>query len=415
MSIPVAAGADPFRLRPLDPAVRRLGGRREALAAAHDLARDWAGRAADLDRTGAVPHAAMRALELSGLLAVTVPKAVGGPGLTTVDLIDVFVVLASADLALAQVPQNHFDFVDTLRQAPPDTRAFFYEEVLRGARFGNALAEPGRRSRRDLATTIVEEGNGYRISGRKFYSTGALTAPWVPVHALHADGRIRTAYVRRDAPGLTVDADWNAFGQRATFSGTTHLDGVWVPREHVVDRSRGHPAFLLAQFAGNQLIHPAIEVGAARGALVRAADRLLARRPGPDDADGDWGRLGRAAAQIEAARALVTRAARLVDAALAFDEPDRDRAIAAAIAVDEAKSLAYEIGPLVTGRAVADDPTAVGSIADFDRSWRNARTHSLHDPVRWRQHQVGDFHVNGRLSADLVARFNLPSTLPTQG
>ncbi|MFX8466489.1 SfnB family sulfur acquisition oxidoreductase, partial [Acinetobacter baumannii] len=81
---------------------------------------------------------------------------------------------------LAQIPQNHFDFVDTLVQATPETRSFFYGEVLAGARFGNALAEPGRKSRRDLATTIVEVEGGYRLNGRKFYSTGALTADWVP-------------------------------------------------------------------------------------------------------------------------------------------------------------------------------------------------------------------------------------------
>jgi len=37
--------------------------------------------------------------------------------------------------------------------------------------------------------------------------------------------------------------------------------------------------------------------------------------------------------------------------------------------------------------AVTRDP-------DFDRYWRNARTHSLHDPIRWRRHYVGDFHLN---------------------
>ncbi len=166
-----------------------------------------------------VPEAELRELALSGLLAITVPKAHGGPGLSTGTLVEVFQILAAADTALAQVPQNHFDFVDVFTSAEPETQAFFYAEVLRGARFGNAIAELGRKSRRDLATTIVEDGDGYRVNGTKYFSTGALTADWVPVLALHADGRIRTAYLPRNVEGLEVRKDWDAFGQRATFSG----------------------------------------------------------------------------------------------------------------------------------------------------------------------------------------------------
>lgn len=364
----------------------------EAITAAEALARDWRAQAAEIDRSRQPPVAALRALSQSGLLGMTVPRAFGGAEVPVVTVARVFFILGAADLALAQIPQNHFDFVDTLVQASPETRSFFYREVLAGARFGNALAEPGRKSRRDLATTIVEVEGGYRLNGRKFYSTGALTADWVPVSALHGDGRIRTAYVRRDAPGLHVDTDWNAFGQRATFSGTTVLDDVFVPHAHVVDRTRGHAGFLLAQFAGNQLIHAALEVGAAEGSLAA----LGAASPSQ-------------IAQAAAARALVLRAARLVDAALAAVEPGQDQAIAAAIAVDEAKSLAYELGPEIAADLPRrGGPQAVAAALRLDRHWRNARTHSLHDPVRWRQHQVADFHLNGRLNPDLAARFGLP-------
>ncbi len=389
---------DPLAQRPADPSVRRLANAAEAMTAAEVLARDWRDQAAAIDRSGRPPVEALRALAQSGLLGMTVPQDFGGAGVPTVTVARVFFILGAADLALAQVPQNHFDFVDTLVQAAPEVQAFFYEEVLRGARFGNALAEPGRKSRRDLATTIVEADGGYRITGRKFYSTGALTADWVPVSALHADGRIRTAYVRRDAPGLHVDGDWNAFGQRATFSGTTVLDDVFVPRPHVVDRSRGHAGFLLAQFAGNQLIHAALQVGSAGGSLDVATELA-----------GDDRRLRSWAARVAAARALVLRAARLVDAALAAVVPGQDQAIAAAIAVDEAKSLAYELGPeIAAGLPGFGGPDAVAAARRLDRHWRNARTHSLHDPVRWRQHQVADFHLNGRLNPDLAARFGLP-------
>jgi len=32
---------------------------------------------------------------------------------------------------------------------------------------------------------------------------------------------------------------------------------------------------------------------------------------------------------------------------------------------------------------------------NFDRHWRNARVHTLHDPVRWKYHVVGNWLLNG--------------------
>ena len=31
----------------------------------------------------------------------------------------------------------------------------------------------------------------------------------------------------------------------------------------------------------------------------------------------------------------------------------------------------------------------------LDRFWRNARTHTLHDPVRWKFHLIGNQRLNG--------------------
>jgi len=31
---------------------------------------------------------------------------------------------------------------------------------------------------------------------------------------------------------------------------------------------------------------------------------------------------------------------------------------------------------------------------NLDRHWRNARTHTLHDPVRWKYHAVGNYYLN---------------------
>lgn len=369
----------------------------EAIEAAQRLAASWKRTASDIDAARRVPVAELEELGRSGLLAISVPKSHGGPDLGVETLMRVFLILAQADTALAQIPQNHFDFVDTLNYASPETAAYLYGELLAGARFGNAIAEPGRKSRADLATTIVEDGDDhYVINGRKFFCTGALTADWVPVHAKHADGRIRTAYLPRDAKGLDVQGDWDAFGQRATFSGTTVIDNVRVPRAFVVDRTLGHPGLLAAQFAGNQLIHAAIEAGSALAA-VRIAGEVAARR--------DIGlSLTELTVRAEAARALVLRSARKIDVALA-DPDDRAAVITAVIGTDQAKSLAYELAPAAANELSYAIPAEEPEAAELERLWRNVRTHTLHDPVRWRQHFVGDFHLSNRLAADVATRF----------
>ncbi|MCB4770446.1 acyl-CoA dehydrogenase family protein [Ancylobacter sp. Lp-2] len=386
-----------------------LSSHEEAVAAACELAAGWKQVAASIDAERRVPQAELDALGRSGLLAITIPSQHGGPGLGAETLIEVFLILGAADTALAQVPQNHFDFVDTLLVAAPQTQKLLYGDVLAGARFGNAIAEPNRRSRADLKTAIVEDGDGYLINGAKYFSTGALTAQWVPVHALHADGRVRTAYVANGTPGLELRKDWDAFGQRATFSGTTLLTNVRVPASQVVDRSLGDPGLLTAQFAGNQLIHAAIEAGSAIGALSTAA-RWLGEAETPSAVR--LARLGDLRAEAEAATALVRRAARLVDAALERPLPPQEAPLAAAIAVDEAKSLAYELGPQVASELLDfSPPGAVAERLRLDRFWRNTRTHSMHDPVRWRQAFVGDYHLNGRLSADLQAKLKLAAPI----
>ena len=179
---------------------------------------------------------------------------------------------------MAQIPQNHVAFVDTvIRYGSDEQRAFFLPEFLRGARLGNALSERGGKTSRDFVTRLVRRPDGsYRLDGRKYYSTGALTAQWIPVFALDDADEIAVAYVPRDAPGVDVDQDWDAFGQRSTISGTTTLEDVHVEPEWVIHGALSRPEpNTFAAFG--QLIHVAVDVGIARGALEDGAAFLRER------------------------------------------------------------------------------------------------------------------------------------------
>ena len=73
---------------------------------------------------------------------------------------------------------------------------------------------------------------------------------------------------------------------------------------------------------------------------------------------------------------------------------------AASIAVAEARALSTEIS-LAAGSTLFELAGSQATLAEhgLDRHWRNARVHTLHDPVRWKYHAIGAYRLNGTLPA----------------
>jgi SfnB family sulfur acquisition oxidoreductase len=380
-----------------------IGDDAEALRVAQELAAAFAPGAAERDASRRLPRAELDRLSRSGLLAVTVPAGHGGADVRVRTLAEVVRLLAAADPNIAQIPQSHFVYLNVLRQqGSPEQQKFFFAEVLAGRRFGNAQSEAGTKHVQDYRTRLTAaDGGGFRLNGTKYYSTGALFADWIPVLARADDETLHVAYVPRSAPGLTVVDDWNGMGQRTTASGTVKLVDVAVPAEHVVPH---HLTFTGPQLHGAvaQLLHTAIDVGIAGGALADAVHFVRTKsRPwfesGLDTAAEDpllIQRFGELAIQVRAAEALLAEAGRAVDRARA-DLTD-DSAAAASIAVATAKayadSAAVELASAVF--EVSGTRSSLDSL-NLHRHWRNARTHTLHDPARWKVQHIGRYVLNG--------------------
>jgi alkylation response protein AidB-like acyl-CoA dehydrogenase len=82
-----------------------------------------------------------------------------------------------------------------------------------------------------------------------------------------------------------------------------------------------------------------------------------------------------------------------VDEAIAA--PSETSVGAASIAVAEAKVLSTELAILATNKLFELSGTSSTLEArGLDRFWRNARVHTLHDPVRWKYFAVGNFYLN---------------------
>jgi SfnB family sulfur acquisition oxidoreductase len=412
----MTANADPALQTP-DPAGTRADGRladrivvsdEEALALATLYAKGIAAGAAERDRTRSVPYDELRALARTGLLGITIPRVHGGAQVSAVTLAEVFRSIAIADPAVAQIPQNHFFSIRILlHSGSPEQVRFFSAAVLSGDRFGNALSERGTATAAELRTRIRPTDDGdYVLDGRKYYATGALTAQWIPVYALDAEDNRVTAFVPRDAPGVDVINDWNAMGQRATASGTATFDAVRVPADRVVAHFR---TFEVPQVFGafGQIMHAAIDVGIAEAALNDAAEFVRTRsrpsfeavRVGIERAGDDpvtIVRFGQLATRLHAAQALLRRAGEAIDAADALPAVTEDAAATASLAVGEAKAFGGEVAVEIASELFALAGTSsTDESRGLDRHWRNARTHTLHDPNVWKYRHTGDYVLNG--------------------
>ena len=379
----------------------------EALEAARKLAASAREHAGKRDQQRKLPWSLVEEFTRSGLGSISIAREFGGPQVSFVTLAEVFATISAADPALGQIPQNQVGILSLI--AATATRAQkeqLFASVLQGWRIGNAGPERGSKNTLDLKARITADGDEFAISGQKFYSTGALFAHWVAVKALNDEGRQVMAFVRRGTPGLRVVDDWSGFGQRTTASGTVLLNNVRVEAELVVDSSRLNDAPNI-QGAVPQLIQAAIDLGIARGAIADTISFVRERsRPWIDakverNSDDPYviADIGKLHIELHAAEALLRKAGRVLDdvSAAPIDAPGAARA---SIAVAEAKVLSTELS-LLASEKLFELAGSRASLAEFnlDRHWRNARVHTLHDPVRWKYHAIGAYRLNGALPA----------------
>ncbi len=383
----------------------------EAVDVAEALAAEFAVGAADRDRHRQLPFHEMDRLSASGLLAITVPAEYGGADLPPSVVTDVIRILATGDPNIAQIPHSHFVYINLLRLAgSPEQRRQYSQKLLAGARIANAQAERNGPTAADVATTLTPTADGFRIDGTKYYCTGSVFADVLTVLTRLNDPDSRTglpdgqyiAFLPADTPGVQIADDWDALGQRTTASGTIVFDGVTVDPSQVIARASavnaptGYGAFA-------QLMHAAIDLGIARGALEAAAS--FAR-----DKTRPWfeasvtraiddplliQRFGQLAVTVRAAEAAFSAAGQALDAVLG-DAPNAERAAESSLAVATAKILADDAGNEVSS-ALFELCGTRSTAADLNLGhyWRNARTHTVHDPIRWKYQHIGRSLLHG--------------------
>ena len=150
------------------------------------------------------------------------------------------------------------------------------------------------------------------------------------------------------------------------------------------------------------MLHAALDVGIARAALREAAEFVRTKsRPYPDAAVERAAddplvvqALGQMEVDVRASEALLREAGRAVDAADAH--LDAGSAAGASLAVAAVRAHSARVAVDVGSRLfeVAGTRSALDTL-NLNRHWRNARTHTLHDPAAWKVQHLGRYVVDG--------------------
>lgn len=369
------------------------------------LGRKFAEGAAARDAHRMLPYGEIDALRESGLLAARLPAPYGSDA-SLFDMTRAIIELSRGDPNIAQAIGPHLSFVEKLilfGDARDQQR--YYPRIADGALVTNAIAERGGKVVGEIRSTLRRDGDGYRLNGRKDYTTGGLFAQLLYITALLDDGKSVQVVLPPDRNGLTIVDDWDGFGQRVTASGSVLLDNVAVSEDEFLSGSQNKSRSYFG--ASSQLHHAAIDAGIALAALDDAISYARERaRPVPEANVAQASldpyvihSVGELSTIARAAVAIVERAARQLDeTADAYHRgaATDDLLAETSIAVAEAKAVANDASLRASEMLfrVGGASASLRSLG-LDRHWRNARTHTLHDPVAYKYKAIGDFLLNG--------------------
>lgn len=359
------------------------------------------------DQTRTLPFAEIEQFSQKGLGGLRIPKQYGGAYVSNKTLARVFRILNKADSSIGQIPQNQISLLYLIDLMGTEAqKQFIFQEILAGKRLANGGPERHTKDSKTLNTILSIENGHYYLQGEKFYSTGSSFAHWLAIKAIHPEGHVVLVLVDREAQGVEVIDDWDGFGQRTTSSGSVRLNHVEIDPFLIFDE-RLLTAAPTYRGAYSQLLQVAIDVGIAEAAFEDTLSTVKKARPIVDaqveKASFEHYALqevGKLQIQLEAAILLLDDAAEYLDELDQLDGVTDEQAARASILVAEAKIYANDAA-LNISEKLLELGGSRSSLSQFnlDQHWRNARVHTLHDPVRWKLHALGDYYLNHKLPA----------------
>lgn len=331
---------------------------RERLSVTRTLSETFAMRASAHDEAGSFPYENIADLKQSGYVTWTVPKAYGGLEISLYEMLLHQEQLARGDGSTALAIGWHVGMMLNLRSTGAFHETLFrtlcehvmaHGELINSCASEPATGSPSRGGRPE--TTAFQADGGYRLTGRKTFSTLSPALSWILVTAgIDGEDTVGEFLVRGE--DVRIVETWNVLGMRATGSHDIVLDDVFVPQDRVVairkpgektDRNQDGGGWMLhipacylgvglaardfameyaATYQPNSLPHPIADVPHVEQKLGEIEMKLLSARTLMYDLAARWDAASpserpRLRAQLGAAKVVATNAANeVVDLAM---------------------------------------------------------------------------------------------------
>ena len=376
------------------------------LQIARQLAAGFAETAAERDLRGGTPKAERDALRHSGLLALSIPRQYGGLGANWSETLQIVREFARVDSSIAHVYGFQHLMLATVRLfARPDQWEPWFEQTARNDWFwGNALNPLDTR-------TVSKKLDGWReFSGRKSFCSGSADSEMLIASALDesTSGKLLIAAIPSGRTGITLLGDWDNMGQRQTDSGSVTFERVRVEEnELLLDPGPLSTPFACLRPLIAQLTFANLFLGIAEGAFAEARNytlkeaRLWSKSQASQASQDPYTlrHYGEFWVGLESVRLLTERANALLDEAWRKDHKlSAEERGHLAVAIATAKVAATRTGLDLTSRLFeVTGARATHAALRLDRHWRNLRTQTLHDPVDYKLHELGDWALNQSL------------------
>lgn len=280
-----------------------------------------------VERENAIPEEIVEQMRKLGLFGWSIPEEYGGAGLTTEEL-----CLANMEISQCAVAYRARAGTNTgigaeaiIQDGTPEQKKKYLPRLATGELTGClAVTEPeaGSDLLGGLATTAIEDGDGWVLNGTKRYITNAPLADVFTVLArsdpANKGGSGTTSFlVERGTPGLSTGPEHKKMGQEGSPVSEVYFKDCRVPKSAVLGGVPGRGFRAVMKSLNKQRINLAsLCTGPAIRLLDEAVHHARARRQG-GSAIGEYqlvqAMLADCKVEISAARALILETARKRD------------------------------------------------------------------------------------------------------
>ncbi|MDM9384097.1 acyl-CoA dehydrogenase family protein [Chlorogloeopsis sp. ULAP01] len=375
------------------------------IAIAASLSAELTATAVERDSKAGLPDVEIQKLRETGLLPLVIPQEYGGTGATWAEALKIVQELSKADGSIGQLYGNHLNLtaLGHVSGTSKQKERYYRQTAEHNLFWANAI------NTRDTRLKINPDGEHFRVNGVKSFGTGVAIADLRVFSALQDGVELPWLFViPKDRAGVVSNQDWDNIGQRRTDSDTFTFHDVLVKKDEILGYPHP-PDGAFATFLGiiAQLTKTYVYLGIAEGAITAAKEYTATQtKPwitsGVDSAKKDpyilyhYGELW---TELQAAIALSDRtAAQVQQASEKEGNLTAEERGEIAIAVFAAKSFATRVGLDITNKIFEVMGTrSTASKYGFDRYWRDLRTFTLHDPVDYKLHDIGNWVLNQEL------------------